>query len=112
MAIEFEKLVNFQDHPSSLEQLELHHCHFVDLNQAFLVDLIRLKTKWCPSIDPVIVCGLETADEGMNVVRSHASSLSILVQHTEHSRVLIILERSYYLKVKSPTLLHNIISLA
>ena len=107
MAIEFEKLVNLQDLPSSLEQLELHHCHFVDLDQAFLAALVWLKSKWCPRIDSVILCGLETADEGMNVVRSLASLLGILVQLTGHGRVLTILEGGYYLKIKSLTLLHN-----
>ncbi|KAH9882990.1 hypothetical protein J1614_000356 [Plenodomus biglobosus] len=55
MAIEFEKLVKVRDLPASLEQLDLHHCHFADLDRAFLSDLIRLKDKWCPVIKSVIV---------------------------------------------------------
>ncbi|EUC30758.1 hypothetical protein COCCADRAFT_103024 [Bipolaris zeicola 26-R-13] len=101
MAIELEKLVRLQDLPMSLEHLDLSYCHFPDLNQASLIDLVQLKGKWCPAIKSVVVRGWETTSEGINAVREHATSLDISVHVAEDGRVLTILSGGYRLTIKS-----------
>jgi hypothetical protein len=101
MAIEFEKLVKVQDLPASLERLDLHYCHFADLDKAFLLDLIQLKKSWCPEIKSVIVSGCEKTNEGFSAVREHARTLDISVYVTIDERALTILGGSYCLTIKN-----------
>ena len=101
MAIEFEKLVKVQDLPASLERLDLHYCHFAELDRAFLSDLIQLKEKWCPVIKSVTVGGWDMTNEGIIAVREHARSLDISVHVTVDGRTLTMLAGGYHLTIKS-----------
>jgi hypothetical protein len=40
LSVEFEKLIKARNLPASLESLELSHCHFMDLDQEYLAELL------------------------------------------------------------------------
>ncbi|EOA81726.1 uncharacterized protein SETTUDRAFT_99548 [Exserohilum turcica Et28A] len=101
ITIEFERLYQFQDLPASLEHLQIICCHFEDLNRARLSNLIRLKDKWCPVIQSVTVCDYEEINQGINIVRDHATSLGMSVRVSAYGRVLTILGAGYHLTVKN-----------
>lgn len=100
MAIEFEKLVNVQDLPASLEQLDLHHCQFADLDRAFLSGWMPLKDKWCPVVKSVLVGGWATSNEGITAVREQARPLDISARVAVDGRALTLFGGGYHLTIQ------------
>ncbi|KAF2831237.1 hypothetical protein CC86DRAFT_463177 [Ophiobolus disseminans] len=101
MTIELEKLVKLHHLPTALEHLRLEYCHFPDLDQKYLGELIQLKETWCPAIQSVIVSGWEMSNEGITAVREHVRSLEAPVQVSEDGRTLTFLGTANYLQIQS-----------
>lgn len=101
LTIEFEKLVKVGDLPASLERLDLRFCHFANLDEAYLSDLVRLRDTWCPVIKVVDVSGWDETDDGIAVVREHARSLDLFVRASVDGQVLNILGVGCRLTIRS-----------
>jgi hypothetical protein len=101
LSIEFEKLIMAHNLPASLKRLELSHCHFVELDQEYLTELLRLKETRCPAIENVTVTGLESTNEGITNVLKHARLLDATVQVTADGRTLTFSGSASYLQIQS-----------
>jgi hypothetical protein len=101
LSVEFEKLLNIDTLPSSLRSLDLTHCQFIELDQAYLQKLLQLKARRCPLIETVTVTGLEETDEGIAMVLEHARSLEAPLQITADGRMLTFSGAASYLQIRS-----------